>query len=807
MFDLFKKKPTQSQPVAQTGMPASAPGVPPIQPGTQQMPGNPPAPQMQQPVLQAGAASQIPQPIPQANGQPQTMQQNPQPQAAAMPKGATPQQSAAAQHATLEALRQGSVSLADVIAPASAEIDFKHVRVGDRFFRTFFVADYPREVSPNWLSILIDHKETMNISMFIYPIESKDVLANLRRKIAEMEATIDADHKAGLEPDPKVQASLEDAIALREELARGLERFFQFGLYVTISADTIPELNEKSKQLQTLLASNMLLLKAATLQMEEGFKTTMPYGSDKLFVTRNMDTTSVASTFPFTSYEISQPDGILYGVNTLNNSLVIVDRFSFENANEVVFGKSGSGKSFLVKLEVLRQMMFDAEILIIDPEDEYRTLCDSLEGEYIDFSKTSAVKINPFALLSEDRTEAQLGIKILSLHGLLKTMLGDMTPTQEAILDRSLVLVYKQKGITPDPSTYDKEPPILEDLYKTLLNMEEAEAKELAFRLEKFVKGGFAGLLNAQTNYDIRSQLTVFSIKQLEDSLRPIAMHVILDFIWSRVRNKLKKRLLIVDEAWYMMKYPDSASFLQGIAKRARKYYLGMTTLTQDIGDFINNEYGKAIVSNSSIQILLKQGTAEVEALAKTFFLSEGEKQFLLTAQVGEGLLFAGQNHISAQFIASQFEYDLITSKPQDLLNQQEQETPPSPAPSDEGMEEKLPDTITEALAESETPNVAPQTQPVQQNTPAPAPMPENTQQTPPPPLENTAAIPQTEPVAAPLSFGAPQSSPAQSVPQNTAPSAQDATVQQATPPQPSGTPPAPSASGTEPNTSPLNHG
>jgi len=591
----------------------------------------------------------------------------------------------------IETLKKGSISLVDLIAPSSVEVDFKHIRVGDAFYRSFIVVDYPREVSPSWLSMLIDYKETMNVSMFIYPVESKDILSNLRRKIAEMEATIESDMKNGTEPDPKVRAALEDAVALREELARGLERFFQFGLYITLAAKTLDELNKKTNELTSLLASNLLVIKPATLQMEDGFKTTLPLGTDKLFVTRNMDTTSVASTFPFTSYEISHPNGIFYGVNTLNNSLVIIDRFSFENANSVVFGKSGAGKSFLVKLEVLRQMMFDAEILIIDPEDEYKTLCHALDGEYISFSKDSEVKINPFALLSDDKTEAQLGIKILSMHSLLKTMLGSFTPTQEAILDRSLVLCYKQKGITPDPSTYDKEPPILEDLYKTLLNMEEQDAKDLAFRLEKYVKGGFAGLLNEQTNYDVKNQLTVFSIKQLEDALRPVAMQVILDFIWNRVRTRLKKRILIVDEAWYLMKNPDSASFLQGIAKRARKYYLGVTTLTQDIEDFLSSDYGKAILSNSSMQILLKQNSSEVETLAATLNLSEGEKQFLLTAQVGEGLLFAGQNHITAQFMASNFEYQIITSKPQDIIEDEqskngaaekfiEQQSAPSPS-------------------------------------------------------------------------------------------------------------------------------
>ena len=658
----------------------------------------------------------------------------------------------------VERLKSGSVSLIDLLAPSSVEVDFKYIRVGDAFYRTFIVIDYPREVSPNWLSILIDYKETMNVSMFIYPVESKDILSNLKRKIGEMEATIESDMKNGIEPDPKVRASLEDAIALREELARGLERFFQFGLYVTLSAKTVDELDKKTNELTSLLASNLLVIKPATLQMEDGFKTTLPLGEDKLFITRNMDTTSVASTFPFTSYEISQPNGIFYGVNTLNNSLIIVDRFSFENANSVVFGKSGSGKSFLVKLEVLRQMMFDTEILIIDPEDEYKALCHGLDGEYISFSKDSEVKINPFALLSDDRTEAQLGIKFLALHSLLKIMLGEFSPTQEAILDRALVLCYKQKGIIPDPSTFGNEPPILEDLYKTLLNMEEADAKDLAFRLEKYIKGGFAGLLNSQTNYDVKNQLTVFSIKQLEESLRPVAMQVILDFIWNRVRTKLKKRILIVDEAWYLMKNPDSAAFLQGIAKRARKYYLGVTTLTQDIEDFLSSDYGKAILSNSSMQILLKQNSSEVETLASTLNLSEGEKQFLLTAQVGEGLFFAGQNHLTAQFLASNFEYQLVTSKPQDILDEEQRTNP--------GAAEQFINQSDKQAAQAETEAAAPGV-PVQ-----PVAVPSTPEPTPAPAV---APVPQPAPPtveAAPVVPAVPQN------PQTNIPTAQAETMQ-----------------------------
>jgi len=568
----------------------------------------------------------------------------------------------------LEKLKSGSVSLIDLIAPSSVEVDFRHVRVGNKFFKTFFVVDYPRYVSPAWLSPLIDFKQTMNIAMHIYPVEVSDVLTNLKRKIAEMEAMIESDTKNGLEPDPKVQAALEDALALQAELAKGVERFFQFGFYVTLSADTLAELEQKTKEFTNIAAASLLIIKPATLQMEDGFKTTLPTAIDKLYITRNMDTTSIASTFPFASYELSHTTGVLYGVNTLNNSLVIIDRFSFENANEVVFGKSGSGKSFLLKLEVLRHMMFETEVLIIDPEEEYKTLTESLGGEYIMFSKASPVKINPFALNPDDKTEAQLGVKILTLHGLFKIMLGDMTPAQEALLDRAIVASYKQKGIMPDPLTYTKEPPILEDLYKILLNMEDENSRDLALRFEKYVKGGFADLFNQQANYDFSNDLTVFSLKEIEESLRPVAMQVILDFIWNKIRTKLKKRILIVDEAWYLMKHPDSASFLQGIAKRARKYYLGLTTATQDIEDFLATDYGKAILSNSSMQILLKQSTSELDTISKILLLSKGEKQFLLSSQVGEGLLFAGPNHVTAQFAASQMEYNLITSKPQDLL-------------------------------------------------------------------------------------------------------------------------------------------
>ena len=570
-------------------------------------------------------------------------------------------------------LERGMVSLIDVIAPSSVEVDFRYIRVGERFYTTLFMVGYPRFVSATWLQPLIDYDHTLDISMFCYPESSTDVLEDLRRKIAEMEATIDSEMQQGHVVDPKIQAALEDALGLQEELAKGVERFFQFSFYATLSSDSVEELREAGKRLQTTLSSMLMTAKFATLQMEEGFKSTLPIGQDKLYITRNMDTTSLASTFPFTSAILTQNRGVMYGMNAQNGSLIIFDRFSLENANEVVLGKSGAGKSYLIKLEVMRQFMLGTEVIVIDPEGEYGSLARSLGGEVVEFTPNAPIKMNPFDLSQLiEEGENELGLKILSLHGLLKIIMGELDAEHDAILDKALMETYNQKGITPDPATQTREPPLMEDLYKVLLGMENNSAKEMAFRLEKFIKGSAAGIFNQASNFDITNPLTVFSIKSLEDELRPIAMHIVLDFVWTKVKKDLKKRLLILDEAWYMMKYQDSASFVFSIAKRARKYFLGMTTATQDVEDFLSTEYGKAVLSNSSIQILLKQGTAEVDLASETFYLSEGEKELLLSADIGEGLFFAGQNHVAIKVLAAPFENEIITSNPEELLKQRQ---------------------------------------------------------------------------------------------------------------------------------------
>ncbi|OGH02887.1 MAG: hypothetical protein A2798_00460 [Candidatus Levybacteria bacterium RIFCSPHIGHO2_01_FULL_37_17] len=589
-------------------------------------------------------------------------------------------QSSAPQTSTI--LQRGMNSVADVLAPSSIEVDFNNIRVGEKVYKTFFLSGYPRYVSANWLEPLINFSSSMDISMFIYPTDAPDVLSDLRRKIAEMEATVASSIEEGMEIDPKVQASLEDALAVQEELAKGVERFYQFSLYISLIADSLEQINEDSKKLVSTLNSILLLPKTATLQMEEGFKSTIPLGRDLLFLTRNMDTTSLASTFPFTSAMLTQDKGIMYGINQQNGSLIVFDRFSLENANEVVLGKSGAGKSYLIKLEALRQFMFGTEIIIIDPEGEYSKLAEAVGGEIVEFSANSAIKINPFDLSGVyEEGENELGLKILSLHGLLKIVFGKLDPTSDAILDRALVETYRQKGITVEPKTQKETPPLMEDLYKVLLGMEEKNASDLALILEKFIKGSLSGIFNQQSNFDIKNPFTVFNIKGLEEELRSIAMHIILDFVWTKIRRDLKKRILILDEAWYMMEYEDSASFVYSIAKRARKYYLGLTTATQDVEDFLSTDYGKAVLSNSSLQMLLKQAPSEVDLVANVFYLTEGEKQLLLSAGIGEGLFFAGQNHVAMQVVAADHEHAMITTNPKEAVVQEPVQNEKKPKP------------------------------------------------------------------------------------------------------------------------------
>ncbi|MBB1535941.1 DUF87 domain-containing protein [Candidatus Saccharibacteria bacterium] len=576
------------------------------------------------------------------------------------------------------AFEQGITTLRDLISPSSIEIQSDHFRLGTKYGRTIYVYGYPRTLSTGWLSPLINIDEVLDISIYIYPVDTTVVMKNLRKKVTQLEADISLNAEKGRIRNPETDAAIQDAEELRDQLQLGYEKFFRFGLYVTLWADSLDELNYVQHKIETMFGQLMIFSKVATSQQEQGMNTTMPMATDQLQIRRNMNTSAISTSFPFTSADLTQERGILYGVNMHNQGLVIFDRFTLENANLVVFAKSGAGKSFAVKLEAIRSMMMGTEIVIIDPENEYQKLSDAVGGSYVRLSLNSDVRINPFDLPkvidSEDASDA-LRANLVTLHGLFRLMLGgtqigpngqpisSLSANEEADLDQALIDTYARAGITSDPLTHQSTPPTIINLYDTLAHMG-GSGPQLAQRLRKYATGTFAGIFSQQSNIDINNQMVVFNIRDLEDELRPVAMYIVLNHIWNIVRAKQKRRILIVDEAWQLMKYDDSANFLFSLAKRARKYYLGLTTITQDVEDFMSNKMGRAIVMNSSMQLLLKQSAAAVDVLSDVFKLTEEERKRLSSFPIGHGLFFAGQNHVHIQIVASDTETSLISTNP-----------------------------------------------------------------------------------------------------------------------------------------------
>ena len=583
-----------------------------------------------------------------------------------------------------EAFAKGITALRDFIAPSSIEYSATHFQIGTRYARTYYVYGYPREVYTGWLSSLVNLDEIVDLSMYIYPVESKVVLDSLRKKVTQLEAGIQIDEEKGKVRDPGKQAAIQDAEEMRDKLQVGEERFFRFGLYFTIYGSSVEELDYISKTVESMLGQQLIFSKAATSQQEQGFNSTVPQMTDQLQIRRNMSTGALSTTFPFTSADLTMDTGILYGVNMQNSGLVIFDRFSLENSNSVVFAKSGAGKSFTVKLEALRSMMFGTEIFIIDPENEYQRMCEAVGGAYVRLSLNSSTRINPFDLpkvVDAEEADNALRSVLITLHGLLRLMMGGaqaqmqaggeatmpaLAPSEEADLDAALISTYAKAGITNDPLTHNSTPPAITDLYDTLLHMG-GTGPQLAQRLRKYTEGTFAGIFSQQSNMDINNPLVVFNLRDLEDELRPVAMYIVLNYIWNKTKSEQKKRILIVDEAWQLMKYEDSANFLFSLAKRARKYNLGITTITQDVEDFMGSRMGRAIVANASMQFLLKQSPSAVDVLTDVFKLTSEEQKRLSQFPVGQGLFFAGQNHVHIQVVASQTETELITTNPEQV--------------------------------------------------------------------------------------------------------------------------------------------
>ncbi len=589
------------------------------------------------------------------------------------------------------AFQKGVTALRDFIAPSSLEFSASYFQIGTRLARTFYVFGYPRQLYTGWLSSLINIDEIMDISMYIYPVESQVVLENLRKKVSQLEADIQINAEKGRVRDPGTQAAIMDAEEIRDKLQVGEERFFRLGFYFTVYANSMDELEFVTHKIESLLGQQLVYSKPATSQQEQGLNSTIPQLTDQLQIRRNMSTGALSTSFPFTSADLTQDNGILYGVNMHNSGLVIFDRFSLENGNSVVFAKSGAGKSFAVKLEALRSMMFGTEVIIIDPENEYQRMSEAVGGAYVRLSLNSSTRINPFDLprvLDADEADNALRSNLITLHGLLRLMMGGaqaqiqsggnatvapaLSPVEEADLDAALIETYAKAGITNDPLTHNSPPPTINDLYDTLLHMGNT-GPQLAQRLRKYTTGTFAGIFSQQSNIDINNQLVVFNIRDLEDELRPVAMYIVLNYIWNRAKADKKRRIMIVDEAWQLMKYEDSANFMFSLAKRARKYNLGITTISQDVEDFIGSRMGRAIVANASLQILLKQSPSAVDILADVFKLTSEEKKRLSQFPVGQGLFFAGQNHVHIQIIASPTETGLITTNPQQVQQLEDQ--------------------------------------------------------------------------------------------------------------------------------------
>ncbi len=582
------------------------------------------------------------------------------------------------------AFQKGITALRDFIAPSSVEFQSTYFQLGTRFARTYYVYGYPRQLYTGWSSPMVNLDEVMDMSMMIYPVESQVVLENLRKKVTQLEAGIQIDSEKGRVRDPAKQAAILDAEEMRDKLQVGEERFFRFGFYFTIYGGSVEELEFVSHKVESMLGQQLVYSKAATSQQEQGFNSTLPQFTDQLQIRRNMSTGAISTSFPFTSADLSQENGILYGINMHNSGLVIFDRFTLENGNSVVFAKSGAGKSFTVKLEAIRSLMLGTEIFIIDPENEYQRMCDAVGGAYVRLSLNSATRINPFDLprvVDTEEADNALRSNLITLHGLLRLMMGGaqaqmlggntvmapaLSPVEEADLDAALIETYAKAGITNDPLTHTSPPPTISDLYDTLLHMG-GSGPQLAQRLRKYTTGTFAGIFSQPSNIDINNPLVVFNIRDLEDELRPVAMYIVLNYIWNKTKSDQKRRILIVDEAWQLMKYEDSANFLFSLAKRARKYNLGITTITQDVEDFMGSRMGRAMVANASMQFLLKQSPTAVDVLADVFKLTTEEKKRLSQFPVGQGLFFAGQNHVHIQVVASPTETGLITTNPQQV--------------------------------------------------------------------------------------------------------------------------------------------
>ncbi|MBC7766544.1 DUF87 domain-containing protein [Arenimonas sp.] len=570
--------------------------------------------------------------------------------------------------------RSAVLELKDIIAPSALKISPKTLNLGEKLVRSFFVMSYPKYLSDSWFSPIINLDKAYDISIFIHPIDTSVILNEFKKKVAEVQSQINDREEKGLVRDPQLDASYQNLEQLRDNLQQAQEKIFDVGIYISVYGDSEEELNRVESEIKSTLEASLVFIKPALFQQEQGFKTTIPVSTDELAVHSKLNSSPLSSIFPFISFDLTEGKGILYGLNRHNNSLVLFDRFSLENYNSVTFAKSGSGKSYATKLEILRSLMFDIDVIVLDPEKEYERMTETLGGRYFNISLTSENHINPFDLPIPHEDESPSDVlrsHIVNLVGLFRLMLGGLTPEEDSIIDRAISETYALKDITPEANFSAIEPPLMSDFELVLAGLEGGES--LVQRLTKYTKGTWSGFINRPSNLDINKKLVVFSLRDMEDELKPIAMYIVMHHIWGLVRKEIKKRLLVVDEAWWMMKSEDTASFLFGLAKRGRKYYLGISTITQDVEDFLRSPYGLPIITNSSMQFMLKQSPTSIDMVQKTFNLTDEEKFLLLESGIGEGIFFAGQKHVALKVVSSETEHKIITSNPEEILNNQKE--------------------------------------------------------------------------------------------------------------------------------------
>lgn len=568
-----------------------------------------------------------------------------------------------------EIYKSATLELEDVIAPSALKITPKSLNLGEKIVRSFFVISYPRYLTEGWFAPIINLDKVFEVSIFIHPIETSDILHTFQKKVTEVQSQIHMREEKGLVRDPMLDTAYQDLERLRDDLQQATEKLFDVGVYISLYADTEEELDKTESEIKSILEAKLVYIKPTLFQQEQGFKSVMPIGDDELGVHTKLNSSPLSSIFPFISFDLTSDKGILYGINRHNSSLVLFDRFSLENYNSITFAKSGSGKSYNTKLEILRTLMFDTEVIVIDPEREYEYMAEATGGKYFNISLNSEHHINPFDLPTPREDEAPSDVlrsNIINLVGLFRIMMGGLSAEEDAIIDRAITETYALKDITPESDFANIEPPLMSDFELVLAGMEGGES--LVQRLSKYTRGTWSGFINRPSNIDIDSKFIVFSLRDMEDELKPVAMYLVTHFIWNAIRKNLRKRLLVIDEAWWMMKSDDTASFLLGLAKRGRKYYLGLATITQDVDDFLKSPYGAPIITNSSIQILLKQSPSSIDRIQQVFSLTDEEKYLLLESDVGEGIFFVGLKHVAIKIIASYTEDQIITSDPSQLL-------------------------------------------------------------------------------------------------------------------------------------------